>query len=124
MSLRRFWAFSDGIFSEETSKSEEVVMDTVFNEVMRPVFSGEPEEVLRRLRFGYSESWVKVCIGKTGQIVSISEYLYAEKYEMVVKTLEELLRKKDLAVFRRNPERLQEHLERTARKLIDRILEK
>jgi len=99
-------------------------MDTVFNEVMRPVFSGEPEEVLRRLRFGYSESWVKVCIGKTGQIVSISEYLYAEKYEMVVKTLEELLRKKDLAVFRRNPERLQEHLERTARKLIDRILEK
>lgn len=98
-------------------------MDTVFNEFMRPVFSNEPEEVRRRLRHPYPEGWVKVCIGETQQIVTIPEYLYQETYEMVVQTLNEVLSKKDLAMYKRDPSRLQDYVERTALKLIKRILD-
>lgn len=98
-------------------------MDTVLNDMMRPVFSNEPDEVRRRLRVGYSETWTKVLVGETGQVVSISEYLYAEKYALVLDTLKETLTKKDLAMYQRRPERFEEYLERTARRLLDRILE-
>lgn len=97
-------------------------MDTVFNKFMRPVFSNEPAEVRRRLRAAYSDDWVKVCVGETGQIVTITEYLYEEKFTDVLTMLKELLRKQDLPMYRRNPERLDIHLNSTAKKIIERVL--
>lgn len=98
-----------------------MIVDTIFDQYMRPVFSNEPENVRRRLRAPYPETWEKICIGATNQIVTIPEYLYAEKFNMVVKELQELLTKKDLAMYKRDPKRLETHVQRVATKLIQRI---
>lgn len=98
--------------------------DTVFSEMMRPVFVDTPAEVRRRLKARYPESWTKVCIGETQQIVTVTEYLYSDKYNDVLAVLKDILRKKDLPMYRRNPERLEIHLEVAARKIIERVLEK
>lgn len=121
----RFWSFSDGIFPEETSVSETGVMaDTVFNDQMRPVMSQEPADVRRRLLRGeYPEGWSKVLIGATGEIVTIPEYLFKEKYQTVVKTLYEILKKSGKPMYQNNPERLDEHIQRSAKRLINLILE-
>jgi hypothetical protein len=115
----RFWGFSDGIFPEETSRGERIVVDTVLNEFMRPVFPGEPDEVRRRLRSPYPEPWKFVLVGETKQVVTISEYLYQEKWETAVGMVKELLRKKDLAIYKRDPARLEAYIERTTRKILD-----
>jgi hypothetical protein len=112
------------VFPEEGSLRGQVVMDTVLNEFMVPVFSNEPTEVKRRLKAGYSETWVKVLVGDTGVVVTVPEYLYAEKYSDILEMLRELLRKQDLPMYRRNPERLEIYLQSTARKLIERVLDK
>lgn len=98
-------------------------VDTVFNEEMRPVFVGDPDTVLRRLKSSYPESWNKVCVGETQKIVTIPEYLYRETWGEVVGMLEELLRKQDLPMYRRDPSRLEVYLEVTARKIIERVRE-
>lgn len=98
--------------------------DIVCSTNMRPVFVGEPAEVRRRLKAPHPENWFKVLIGETQRIVTISEYLYEDKYDDVVKTLQDLVAKKDLAMYKRDPKRLQTHIERTATQLIKRILEK
>lgn len=120
--LGRFWGFSDGIFPQETSPREQVVMDTVLNGLMRPVFSGEPDDVKRRLRVGYSETWVKVLVGDTGDVLTISEYLYAEKYSDVLRMIKELMRKQKLPMYQRNEERLEIYLEAAAKRIIERVL--
>lgn len=99
-----------------------MAVDTVFNEGMRPVFVDEPEEVMRRLKATHPDSWTKVCIGSSGIIVTVDEYLYKDKYTTTVKMLEELLRKHDLAIYRRSPERLKIYVESTAKKMIELIL--
>jgi hypothetical protein len=98
-----------------------VIVDTVFDHLMRPVIAKEPDEVRRRLRHPYPETWVKVLIGETQQIVTIPEYLYRETHESVVKTLQELIDRKDLAMYKRVPSRWDEEISRTAIKLIKRI---
>lgn len=121
---RRFWDFSDGLYqASERNRKGSVMVDTVLNHLMNPVFAKEPVEVRRRLQHPYSETWESVLIGETKQVVSIPEYLYREKYDMVVGTLTEMLEKKDLAMYKRDPARLQAYVERTARKLIERILD-
>ncbi|QAY17193.1 hypothetical protein SEA_MADAMATO_75 [Streptomyces phage Madamato] len=94
-------------------------MDTVLSGFMRPVFSNEPAEVRRRLRAPYPQGWEHVLIGETKEIVTISEYLYQEKWETAVGMVKELLRKKDLPLYQRNPAKLDEHIERTTRKILD-----
>lgn len=98
--------------------------DIVCSTSMRPVFVGEPAEVRRRLKAPYPENWFKVLVGETQQLVTISEYLYEDKYSDVVEILQDLVKKKDLAMYKRQPEKLQIHIERTATRLIRRILEK
>lgn len=98
--------------------------DTVFSEQMRPVFVDEPSEVKRRLKAPFPESWSIVCIGETQKIVSITEYLYEEKFTDVLGVLKELARKESLPIFRKNPERLDIHLEIAAKKIIERVLKK
>ena len=94
-------------------------MDTVLNEHMRPVFPGEPEEVRRRLRAPYSEAWTHVLIGETKQVVTISEYIYQETWDSVVKQLEELVRKAQLPMYQRDESRLKSHILRTARRILE-----
>jgi hypothetical protein len=53
-----------------------VIVDTVLNEFMRPVFPGEPDEVRRRLRATYPEGWKFVLVGEAQYVVTISEFLY------------------------------------------------
>ena len=99
-----------------------MAVDTVFNEEMRPVFVDEPNEVMRRLKAKFPETWTRVCIGSSGLVVTVDEYLYKDKYTTTVAMLEELLRKHDLAVYRKNPDRLKIYVESTAKKMILLIL--
>jgi hypothetical protein len=99
-----------------------MMADTVFNNEMIPVFVNESATVKRRLKAPYPESWIKVCIGETGIVVTIAEYLYAEKYIDVLAMLNELLRKQDLAMYKRNPDRLKIYVESSARKIIELVL--
>lgn len=98
-----------------------VLVDTVLNETMHPVFAKEPDEVRRRLRHPYSETWTHVLIGESKQIVTIPEYVYRESLELVVRDLKELVSRKDLAMYKRDPSRWEDQLVRTAVKLIKRI---
>jgi hypothetical protein len=99
-----------------------MTLDTVFNEGMRPVFVDDPSVVRRRLMASHPEDWTKVCIGETGQIVTVTEYLYEEKYRDVLAMLNELLRKQGLAMYQRNPERLKIYVEASAKKIIERVM--
>lgn len=99
------------------------MMDTILNEVMRPVFVDDPSEVKRRLKAGHPEGWTKVLIGETGTVVSVTEYLYEEKYKEVLAMIDDILRKSELAMYKRSPERLRVYKESAARKIIERVLE-
>lgn len=98
--------------------------DTIFDDQMRVVFNAEPPEVKRRLNAKYPDSWVKVCVGTTGLVVSVEEYLYEDKYRDVLAMLRELLRKHDLPLYRRKPDRLETYLEATALRIIELVLDK
>lgn len=93
-------------------------MDTVLNEQMRPVFPGEPQEVRRRLRAPYAQTWAYVLIGETKQVVTISEYIYQEKWVLVVKQLEELVRKAQLPMYQRDSGRMKSHILRAAKLIL------
>lgn len=99
-----------------------MAVDTVFNEQMRPAFVGEPAEVKRRLKAGHPEGWTKVCVGETGLILTVPEYLYEVKYAEVREMLKELLRKQNLPMYKRDPERLEIYLDSAARKIIEKVL--
>lgn len=94
------------------------MVDTVLNNYGRPMFPGEPEEVRRRLRSPYSENWTHVLIGETRQVVTISEYVYQEKWDSVVKQLEDLVRKAQLPMYQRDSERMKSHILRAARSIL------
>jgi hypothetical protein len=94
------------------------VVDTVLNQQMRPVFPGEPEEVRRRLRAPYSDTWTHVLIGETMQVVTISEYVYQEKWDLVVKQLEELVRKAQLPMYQRDSNRMKSHILMSAKRIL------
>lgn len=98
-------------------------MDTALNEVMRPLFSHEPEEMKRRLRAGYSKDCHKILVGKTGVAVSVTEYLYEEKYADVLKMVNELVRRQGLSMYKRDPERLKVYIEGATRKIIERAMQ-
>lgn len=117
-----FWNSSDAVITENTPGVQAVV-DTIFNEAMHPVFVNEPAEVKRRLRAPHPESWTRVCIGETQQIVTVTEYLYEEKYKDVLAMVQELLRKQGLAMYQRHPERLKVYIESAARKIIERAMQ-
>ena len=99
------------------------MIDTIFNEEMRPVFSDEPETVKRRLKAGFPDTWKKVLVGSTGLPVSIPEYLYEDKFNDVLRMIQDLIRRQDLAVYKRNPDRMKIYLEASAKKIIERVLE-
>lgn len=101
-----------------------MIVDTILDDHARPVWSKEPAEVLRRLRHPYPANWTHVYIGAAQQTVTIADYLYGEKHAMVVKELKELVSRKDLSMYRRDPSRWDEHVERIALRLIERILDK
>lgn len=96
------------------------MFDTVFDNRGRPVFSQYPDEVKRRLKAPHSEDWVRVHVSETGAVVTVAEYLYQVKYIEIMEMLREILRKHDLALYRRSPERLDIYLESAARKIIER----
>lgn len=99
-----------------------MAVDTVFDVNMRPAFVGEPTEVKRRLKASHPEGWAKVCVGETGQILTVPEYLYEVKYTEVRGMLKELLRKQNLPMYKRDPERLEIYLDSAARKIIEKVL--
>lgn len=99
-----------------------LVVDTVLDKWMYPVFIREPEAVRSRLQAPYSDDWAKVVVGSTGQVVTITEYLYEKKYSDVLAMVRELLRKKDLPMYRRDPERLKIYVEKAVKDIIDRVM--
>lgn len=100
-----------------------MAIDTVFNGEMRPVFAAEPPEVLRRLKSKqHPDTWEKVCVGETGRVITIPEYLYSEKYQDVQRIIKDVVSKSRLTMYERNPARLNVHIERTALRIIELIL--
>ena len=97
------------------------MQDTIFNDKMKPVFAKEPAEVLRRIRFGTPDDWAFVMVGETKEFVTIAEYLHGDDYKQVLKMLTELIEKKDLVLYQRNPKSYTKLIERTARKILERI---
>jgi hypothetical protein len=98
------------------------IHDTVFDDNMRAMFSREPADVIRRLQHGgYPDNWSKVCVGATGAIVSIPEYLYGDLHKGIVNTLWELMEAREKPMYVRDPDRFKTLVERHARKLIERI---
>jgi hypothetical protein len=95
--------------------------DTIFNENMEPVFAREPTEVLRRLRHGVPDEWTKVLIGETQTFVTIAEYLHGDVHKKSVRMVTELIGKKDLALYTRNPKQYEKQIERTVRKIIELV---
>lgn len=96
-------------------------VDTVFNGEMRPVFVDDPPTVMRRLKAGHPEAWEKVCIGESGIIVTIPEYLYSDKYKTVQQLIRDVLKKQGFTLYKRDPARLDAEIERTARRIIELI---
>lgn len=99
-----------------------IVVDTILNKWTYPVFIQEPHRVRKRLQGPYSDDWEKVLVGSTGEVLTITEYLYAEKYKDILKMVQELLRKKDLPMYRRDPERLKLYVEKATKEIIERAL--
>jgi hypothetical protein len=97
-------------------------VDTVFNGEMRPVFASDPHEVLRRLKASHPDSWVAVCVGETQQIVTIPEYLYKDTYKEVQRHIRDVLGKSEFAMYKRSPARLDAHIERVSKKIIELVL--
>lgn len=95
--------------------------DTILTDHMEPMFAKEPAEVLRRIRYGTPDHWTHVFVGESQKVVTIAEYLHGEKHNTVIKMLEELLAKKDKPMFVSNPDLFAKQIDRTARKLIERI---
>lgn len=97
--------------------------DTVFSDRMKPVFTGEPAEVHRRLKARYPDDWTVVYIGASRTVTTIPEYLYKDKLESVIEMIRELLRKQGLPVYLRDPSRFDTYIERVARKIIEKVPE-
>lgn len=97
--------------------------DTVFDREMRIVFHGTPDTVLRRLKAKYPETWLSVCDGKTQKVVSIEEYVFKEKFTAVEEIVRDVLAKKDQAIFRKMPERLDPHIRHAVKRIINVIQE-
>jgi hypothetical protein len=101
---------------------ESVTHDIILTDRMEPMFAKEPAEVLRRIRYGTPDHWTHVFVGESQKVVTIAEYLHGEKHKTVIKMLEELLSKKDKPIFASNPDLFAKQVDRTARKLIERII--
>lgn len=86
---------------------------------MRVVFHDHPETVLRRLKAPYPPSWTSVLIGESQQLVSIDEYVHREKYETLLQIVTELTHKGRLPIFSDRPERLEAHIRKTVKRIID-----
>ena len=84
---------------------------------MNVVFSKPPAETERRLQAKYPETWEFVCIGKTRQIVSISEYVNREKFAAITGVLTEMLDRQDARPYKGIGRKL--YIERMARKIIE-----
>jgi hypothetical protein len=95
--------------------------DTVFNKDMRIVFSDEPHVVLRRLKHPYPETWSKVCIGDTELVVTIPEYLYRDTYKEVQGMLRGLVEQSKRPLYKRDPDRMDIHVQQLARKIIELV---
>lgn len=98
-----------------------VIHDTVFDVNMRVVCSREPADVIRRLQHGFPEDWVKVCVGATGVVVSVSDYLYGDLHGGIVKSLWELIEAREKAAYVRDPSRYEKLVDRYATRLINRV---
>lgn len=96
-------------------------VDTVFNGEMRPVFVDDPATVMRRLKAGHPESWEKVCIGSSGLVVTIPEYLYSDTYKTVQQLIRGVMKKQTFTLYKKDPARLDLEIERTARRIIELI---
>lgn len=96
--------------------------DSILNSEMRPVFVDIPSEVKRRLSVRYPKEWTHVFVGETMTAVTITEYLYEDKFRDVRDMLNELLRKQDLSMYKRNPKRLAIYVDASARKIIELVL--
>jgi len=52
------------------------------------------------------------------QVVTISEYVYQEKWDLVVKQLEELVRKAQLPMYQRDSNRMKSHILMSAKRIL------
>lgn len=93
--------------------------DTVYDAEMRVVFHDSPETVLRRLKAPHPPSWSKVLVGETETMIPIIEYVNRVKFEEVLDIVTDLTRKGRLPIFSDRPERLEAHIRKTVKRIIE-----
>ncbi len=98
--------------------------DTVFDSEMRIVFHDSPETVLRRLKAPHSPTWSKVLVGGTETMIPIVEYVNREKFEKVLEIVTDLTHKGRLPIFSDRPERLEAHIRKIVRLIVEIMQEK
>lgn len=86
---------------------------------MRVVFHDYPEKVLSRLRAPHPDTWVKVLIGETETVVSITEYVHKLKFEAVEEVLTELVKFGSLPIFVAKPERMKPHIRKAVKVIVE-----
>jgi hypothetical protein len=97
--------------------------DTVFDSEMRVVFHKDPETVLRRLKAPYPPVWSSVLVGESQTMMSIVEYVNQEKFEKVLDVVTDLTHKGRLPIFTDRPERLEAHIRKTVRQILEIMTE-
>lgn len=93
--------------------------DTVYDMEMAVVFHNNPETVLRRLRAPHPPTWENVMVGETQQIIPISEYVCKEKFDKVLQIVTDLTYKGRLPIFTDRPERLEAHIRKTVKHIVE-----
>jgi hypothetical protein len=85
----------------------------------RVVFNNTPDTVIRRLKAAHPPTWANVLVGEEQSIISIVEYVNREKFEAVEKVVRELVRQGRLPLFTVKPERLDPHIRKTVKRIIE-----
>ena len=97
--------------------------DTVFDSEMAVVFHNTPETVLRRLKAPHPPSWSKVLVGDTERFMSVTEYVNRVKFEKVLDIVTDLTHRGRLPIFADRPERLEAHIRKVVKHIIEITIE-
>lgn len=100
-----------------------MILDTVFDVEGRVVFNNTPDTVIRRLKAGYPLTWANVLDGETQTVLSITEYLHREKFAAIETIVRELVHQGRLPLFTVKPERLDAHIRKTVKRIIELMQE-
>lgn len=95
--------------------------DTVFDQNMTVLASKPAGEIDRRIKSGHPipAGWAFILVGKTKQVITVSEYANREKFAAVKEVVEEILERQATRPVKGQARRL--YTERMTKRIIDLI---